>query len=54
MIAQRFGQDPRVVAEWEPEWLAAASTAMAAENGAAVERQRAADRKARLGRMRGA
>lgn len=54
MIAKEYGQDPRAVAEWEPEWLAAASTVMAAENGAARERARADERKAKLRRMRGA
>jgi hypothetical protein len=54
MIAKEYGQDPRSVAEWEPEWLAAASTAMAAENGAARERGVADERRAKLNRMRGA
>jgi hypothetical protein len=54
MIAREYGQDPRAVAEWEPEWLAAASTAMAAENGAAHERALRDERKAKMRRMRGA
>lgn len=44
MIAQRFGQDPREVANWEPEWLAATSTLMEAEAGAQTELKRRADR----------
>lgn len=54
MIAKEYGQDPREVAEWEPEWLAAAATAMEAEAGAAKERARAAERRAKMRRSRGA
>lgn len=50
MIAQRFGQDPRAVALWEPEWLVAASTAMAAEAGAQAELQKRHQRRARMRR----
>jgi hypothetical protein len=45
MIAREYGQDPRTVAEWDPEWLAAASTVMAAEAGARAELERKAKRK---------
>jgi len=48
MIAQRYSQDPRTVAEWEPEWLAAASTVMQAENGAEAEVARRRDRRAKM------
>jgi hypothetical protein len=54
MIAKEYGQDPRVVATWESEWLTAASTVIAAEAGAAEERAKAARRKAGLHRSRGA
>jgi hypothetical protein len=47
MIAKAYGQDPRDVARWEPDWLAACSTAMAAETGAENERQRRAERRRR-------
>lgn len=53
MIAKQFGQDPRVVAEWEPDWLAAVSTVLGAEADAANERQIRAERRAkRNGRAR--
>lgn len=52
MIAKAYGQDPRDVAAWEPEWLSAASTAMAAENGAQVEIEKRQARRSKLkGRM---
>lgn len=47
MIAQKYGQSPSAVAHWEPEWLAAASTVMAAENAAQAELQRRQDRQAK-------
>lgn len=47
MIAKTYGQDPRAVALWEPDWIAAALTAMAAENGADAERAKRAERKRR-------
>ena len=48
MIAKAYGQDPRDVAEWEPDWLSAVQTVMAAEAGAAIEQQRKAERSARM------
>lgn len=51
MIAKEYGQSPADVADWEPEWLAAAATVMAAENGAQAEIQR---RQARRSKNRGA
>jgi hypothetical protein len=47
MIARRYGQDPRAVAHWEADWLAAASTAMQAEAAADHERQVLAERRQR-------
>lgn len=52
MIAETYGQDPRVVAEWEPEWLTAASTRAAAEAGARTELQKRAARKSKQGKGR--
>jgi hypothetical protein len=52
MIAQKYGQDPRAVALWQPEWLAAASTLIEAEAGAASEIQAREQRKARMGSKR--
>lgn len=46
-IAQRFGQPPHEVAEWPGEWLAAAETAMVAENGAEAELRRRQERQAK-------
>lgn len=53
MIARSFGQPPHVVARWPQEWLAAADTALAAENGAANERARRDARKAKMAAMKG-
>lgn len=50
MIAREYGQPPQDVAQWEPEWLAAASTALAAESSARAELQKRAERKARMKR----
>lgn len=47
MIAKEYGQDPRAVANWEPDWLAAVSTVMAAEAGAERERAARSARRAR-------
>jgi hypothetical protein len=47
MIAREYGQDPRTVATWEPEWLAAAMTVLAAESGAAAERRLRDERRRR-------
>jgi hypothetical protein len=47
MIAKEFGQDPRTVAAWEPDWLAAASTVLAAESAATRERQARDERRSR-------
>lgn len=52
-IAQRFGQPPHEVAEWPVEWLAAAETAMVAENAAEVELRRRQERQARGRRSAG-
>lgn len=52
MIAEKYGQDPRVVAEWEPDWLAAAVTAMNAEAAAAEEVRRRQERRQRAARGR--
>jgi len=54
MVAEKYGQDPRTVALWEPDWLAAALTVMEAENGAAVERAAADRRASARSKMRGA
>jgi len=53
MIAKEYGQDPRVVAGWEPDWLAAATTALAAESGAEAERKARDERRARMRRAGG-
>lgn len=53
MIAQKYGQDPKSVAHWDPEWLIAASTAMEAESAAQAElqrRQNRANKARRVGR----
>jgi hypothetical protein len=47
MIAKEYGQDPRAVAAWEPDWLAAAVTVMDATAGAESERRLMAERRAR-------
>jgi hypothetical protein len=52
-IAREYGQDPRAVAAWEPEWLAAASTVMAAESGAESEKRLRDERRARARRAGG-
>jgi hypothetical protein len=51
MVARRYGQDPRAVATWEADWLAACVTVMAAEAGAEHERR---VREERRQRQRGA
>jgi len=53
MIAKEYGQDPRAVARWEPDWLAAASTVMAAESAAEAERKARDERRARMRRAGG-
>lgn len=50
MIAKEYSQDPRTVAAWEPDWIAAAQTIMAAESGAAAEQ---AIKRERAARQRG-
>jgi hypothetical protein len=50
MIAREYGQDPRTVATWEPDWLAAALTAASAEAGASNERRRRDERARRAQR----
>lgn len=52
MIAKEYGQDPRDVATWEPDWIAAAVTVMDAQAGAANERRVLDERRARA-RARG-
>lgn len=52
-MAKEYGLDPRTVASWESDWLAAALTLMAAERGAANERAMRDERKARMARARG-
>jgi hypothetical protein len=52
-IAREYGQAPHTVAEWPSEWLAAAETAMSAENAAAAELQRRHERTAKLRRAMG-
>lgn len=47
MIAKEYGQDPRAVATWEPEWLAAAMTALDAQAAASNERRVLDERRAR-------
>ena len=47
MIAREYGQDPRAVAAWEPEWLVAALTVMEATAAAEHERRLRDDRRAR-------
>jgi hypothetical protein len=47
MIAKEYGQDPRAVAAWEPDWIAAAVTVMDATAGAEHERRIRAERAAR-------
>lgn len=54
MIAETYGQDPRQVAQWEPEWLAAASTRATAEAGAKAELEKRAARRAKAAKSRGA
>jgi hypothetical protein len=53
MIARRYGQDPRVVATWEADWLAAAVTAMEAENLAENERRVLEQRRAQMRQQMG-
>jgi hypothetical protein len=48
MIAKQYGQDPRAVAAWEPDWIAAALTVISAENAAANERQRRDERRSKM------
>jgi hypothetical protein len=50
-IAQQYGQPPHTVAAWPADWLAVAQTCMNAEAGAANERARRDERKARMQRM---
>lgn len=52
MIAKEYGQAPQDVARWPDDWLAAASTAMSAENAAANERRIRDERRARARRAR--
>lgn len=47
MIAKEYGQDPRAVAAWEPEWIAAAMTVLNATAAAKNERQILDERRAR-------
>jgi hypothetical protein len=53
MVARRYGQDPRSVAHWEADWLAAAVTAMEAENAADAERRVLEERRAAMRRQMG-
>lgn len=53
MIAKAYAQDPRAVADWEPDWIAAALTMISAEAQAANERQVRAERRARRSPDRG-
>lgn len=46
-IAKEYGQDPRVVATWEPEWLVAAITVLDATAAATNERRVLDDQRAR-------
>ena len=50
MIAKTFGQDPREVARWEPDWLAAVVTVLGAEADAEKERAVRNERRAKRSR----
>jgi len=50
-LAERYGQPPHLVAEWSPDWIAVAQTAMAAEVGAEREVREREERRARMKRM---
>ena len=53
MIARRYGQDPRAVANWEADWLAAAMTGMEAEAAADNERRVRDERRQKMRAGRG-
>lgn len=47
MVAKEYGQDPRAVAGWEPDWIAAALVVMQATAAATEEMRLRDERRAR-------